>query len=364
MKFHQPNNIANFFFFTILSAFLFSTSSCNHKPEPQPLPLSVTSTLNLLQENPQFVMYLNFKNMRRTEFWKKNVSDSILNAEKTFGSLLNTFKMATGASISEGLDELYYSNSWFGENAIVMKGVLDNNKLMEYISSDSLFSVAKTINGQNIYLKADNGLYFFFKDKNTICASNYLKQIGVMFSTQDTSRSGILINEKIFSSINDIIYKDDLWMISTEKFFIKGIFQNFVLSTSGQSMEDNDSAGVSENENFSDSLASLEKVNIENLYKRFNAVSFSSEMGNDLKFLVQCDLINEESSKYLRSILSGFLSVTKLRSSGNNETNSINILEKIKLDRYDNSVFIELKVDEKNIEELRKINLLNNPGSF
>jgi hypothetical protein len=202
-------------FFIFILACLISINSCSFKPEPQPLPLSVSSTLNLLQENPQFVMYLNFKNMRRTEFWKKNVSDSILNAEKTFGSLLNTFKMATGASISEGLDELYYSNSWFGENAIVMKGVLDNNKLIEYISGDTLFSVAKIINGQNIYLKNDNGLYFYFKDNNTICASNYLKQIGVMFATQDTSKSGILVNEKIYKSISDIIlqrrYVDDLY---------------------------------------------------------------------------------------------------------------------------------------------------------
>lgn len=351
-------------FFIFILACLISINSCSFKPEPQPLPLSVSSTLNLLQENPQFVMYLNFKNMRRTEFWKKNVSDSILNAEKTFGSLLNTFKMATGASISEGLDELYYSNSWFGENAIVMKGVLDNNKLIEYISGDTLFSVAKIINGQNIYLKNDNGLYFYFKDNNTICASNYLKQIGVMFATQDTSKSGILVNEKIYKSISDIIYKEDMWMISTERFFIKGIFQNFVLSTSGLNLEESDSTKAGENEVYNDSSDASEKLSIANLYKRFNSVSFSSEMGNDLKFLVQCDLINEESSKYLRSILSGFLTVTKLRSTGSKDLNSIKILEKIKLDRYDNSVFIELNVDEKNINELRKINLLSEPGSF
>ncbi len=114
-----------FHFLIFIFIFLTVLNSCNFKPDPQPLPLSVSSTLNLLQENPQFVMYLNFKSMRRTEFWKKNISDSLLNAEKTFGSLLHTFKLATGASISDGLDELYYSNSWFGENAIVMKGILD-----------------------------------------------------------------------------------------------------------------------------------------------------------------------------------------------------------------------------------------------
>ena len=120
-------------YFTVLFLFFLTINSCNVKPESQPLPISVKSTLNLLQENPQFVMYMNFKNMRRTDFWKGNVSDSLLNAEKTFGSLLNTFKTATGASISDGLDELYYSNSWFGENAIVIKGVLDQNKLSAFL---------------------------------------------------------------------------------------------------------------------------------------------------------------------------------------------------------------------------------------
>lgn len=351
------------FYFIISTLICLTTfNSCNFKPDPQPLPLSVTSTLNLLQENPQFVMYLNFKNMRRTEFWKKNISDSLLNAEKTFGSLLNTFKLATGASISDGLDELYYSNSWFGENAIVMKGILDNNKLTEFISNDTVFSEVKNINGIKIYLKTDNGLYFYFRDNHTVCASNYLKQIDAMIETSDTSRSGILLNDKIFSAISNIIYKENLWMLSTEKFFIKGIFQNFVNLTSGQSSGETDTANSFEGDVTNDSLESNERLTIDNLYKRFNSISFSSEMSDDLKILIQCECINDESSKYLRSILSGFFSVTRLRSTGDRDKNSLKILDKLKLDRYDNSVFIELNVDESNINELRKMNLLSEPN--
>lgn len=108
-------------------------------------------------------MYLNFKSMRRTEFWKKNISDSILNAEKTFGSLLNTFKVSTGASISEGLDELYYSNSWFGENAIVLKGIFNRTTLDTLLARDSVFSITKSRDGTNIYVNNENGLYFSSK---------------------------------------------------------------------------------------------------------------------------------------------------------------------------------------------------------
>lgn len=336
-------------------------NSCSVKPEAQQLPFSVSSTLGLLQENPQFVMYMNFKNMRHTEFWKRNISDSLLNAEKTFGSLLNTFKTATGASISEGLDELYYSNSWFGENAIVIKGVLDQNRLAEYIAADTIFTIAKNSGGIIIYQMTDNGLYFYFRDKNTICASNYLKQLDVMIAAKDTSRTGILQNEKVLNSIKNILYKDDVWMISSEKIFIKGIFQNFLQSTAGTKMEENDSAVSSDSSSAADSLATKENITIENLYRRFNSISFSAKMSNQLDLLVQCECINEESSNYLRSILNGVISLAKLNSAGNRNRSSVNILDGVKLNRYDNSVFIELNVNENNIKDLKNMNLLNAP---
>lgn len=336
--------------------------SCNFKPEPEPLPFSVNATLNLLQESPQFVMYLNFKNMRRTEFWKKNISDSLFNAEKTFGSLLNTFKMATGASISDGLDELYYSNSWFGENAIVMKGVFDKAKLNEYLVTDSLFSVAKYAGNTPIYIKNDIGLYFFFKDDFTLCASNYLKQLDVMNETKDTSHTGLLANPAVYEAVNNIMYKEDLWMVSTEKIFIRGIFQNFVESTSSLKLNDYDSLNSSP-EVLNDSAAENEKLSIINLYKKFNSVSFSAKMSNDLKFLVQCQCINEEAAKYFRSILNGVITVSRLSSARNNEGSS-KIFQKLKLDRYDNSVFLELNVDDSNLNELRKTNLMSEPKTY
>ena len=344
--------------YLIFTLLLFN--GCSYKPDPEPLPLSVKSTLNLLQENPQFVMYLNFKNMRRTEFWQKNISDSMLNIEKTFGSLLNTFKLATGASISEGVDELYYSNSWFGENAIVLRGIFDKEKLNNYLTTDSIFSITKNANGLDIYIKNDNGLYFYFRDDFTICASNYLKQIDIMTETKDTSVTGLLQNKEIYNAINNIIYKQDLWMVTNEKFFIKGIFQNFIDETIAENKSpESDSLNISESEN--DTALAQEKPSIENLYKRFNAICFSAKMDKELKLLIQGECINEETSKYLRSILNGLITVAKLNASGKKQAPSVKLLNKIKLNRYDESVFIELNVDESNLQELRKTNLMSEP---
>jgi len=336
-------------------------NGCNFKPEAEPLPLSVKSTLNLLQENPQFVMYLNFNNMRRTEFWRKNVSDSMMNAEKTFGSLLNTFKIATGASVSEGIDELYYSNSWFGENAIIVKGIFDKNKLNTYLLTDSLFSITKYKDGSNIYIKNDNGLYFYFRDDFTICASNYLKQIDIMMETKDTSVSGLLLNKKVFETINNVIYKQDLWMVSTEKVFIKGIFQNFLETTAEKNFPDIDTLSNPGEESLKDSSQSNEKMTVENLYKRFNSLSFSADMDKDLNFLIQGECIDEESSKYLRSIVNGLLTVAKLSSAGKQKDPTARLLNKVKLERYDNSVYVEVNIDEAILKDLKKTNLLNEP---
>ncbi|MGB3018739.1 MAG: hypothetical protein WBC65_13095 [Ignavibacteria bacterium] len=347
MKSHQK-------FTAIAVLFLLLLSSCSLRPDPEPLPFSVQTTLNLLQENSQFVMYLNFKSMRRTEFWKKNISDSILNAEKTFGSLLNTFKVSTGASISEGLDELYYSNSWFGENAIVLKGIFNRTTLDTLLARDSVFSITKSRDGTNIYVNNENGLYFFFKDNFTICASNYLKQIDEMIETSDTSKAGLLSNPKMLETIQSVVNKENLWMVTNEKMFIRGLFMNLLETTSGKQVEENDSAAV-------DTTVTDDNLTVRNLYKAVNSLSFSAKMGKDLSLLVQGECISERTSKYLSEILSGLITVAKLSEKDKQDPETSQMLKNIELDRYDETVYVSVTIDEKNLAAFRSKNLMRTP---
>ncbi|MBK9227003.1 MAG: hypothetical protein IPL67_08160 [Ignavibacteria bacterium] len=347
MKSHQK-------FTAIAVLFLLLLSSCSLRPDPEPLPFSVQTTLNLLQENSQFVMYLNFKSMRRTEFWKKNISDSILNAEKTFGSLLNTFKVSTGASISEGLDELYYSNSWFGENAIVLKGIFNRTTLDTLLARDSVFSITKSREGTNIYVNNENGLYFFFKDNFTICASNYLKQIDEMIETSDTSKAGLLSNPKMLETIQSVVNKENLWMVTNEKMFIRGLFMNLLETTSGKQVEENDSAAV-------DTTVTDDNLTVRNLYKAVNSLSFSAKMGTDLSLLVQGECISERTSKYLSEILSGLITVAKLSEKDKQDPETSQMLKNIELDRYDETVYVSVTIDEKNLAAFRSKNLMRTP---
>jgi len=341
-------------FTAIAVLFLLLLSSCSLRPDPEPLPFSVQTTLNLLQENSQFVMYLNFKSMRRTEFWKKNISDSILNAEKTFGSLLNTFKVSTGASISEGLDELYYSNSWFGENAIVLKGIFNRTTLDTLLARDSVFSITKSRDGTNIYVNNENGLYFFFKDNFTICASNYLKQIDEMIETSDTSKAGLLSNPKMLETIQSVVNKENLWMVTNEKMFIRGLFMNLLETTSGKQVEENDSAAV-------DTTVTDDNLTVRNLYKAVNSLSFSAKMGKDLSLLVQGECISERTSKYLSEILSGLITVAKLSEKDKQDPETSQMLKNIELDRYDETVYVSVTIDEKNLAAFRSKNLMRTP---
>ncbi len=341
------------FLCAILICFSFFLYSCsNNAPKIEPLPISVKNNFNLLQKDPQFVLYINFKSMNKTSFWKANISDSLLNSERTFGSLLNTFKVATGASISEGLDELYYSNSWMGENSIVLKGIFDRKKLNDYLLNDSNFSKANAKDGTPVYMKNDNRLYFFFKDNFTICASNYMTIIDGMTTIRDTSKTGLLENPEMVSAIEKIYNKESLWMISKEQMFIRGIFMNF-LESKLETGSSNSSKEIDSN-----------KISIENIYSKISSVSFSAKMDNDLNFFIQTDFINGESSTFFKNFITGMLSLSKIASTvkGNEKSPSDKILEATKVESYDNTVMIIMNVNNSNISDFRKGAIIKKPN--
>lgn len=338
--------------YIVLICFSFFLYSCSgDKPKIEPLPLSVKNNFNLLQKDPQFVLYINFKSMNKTPFWKANISDSLLNAERTFGSLLNTFKTATGVSISDGLDELYYSNSWIGENAIVLKGVFDRKKFNDFIATDSSFAKANAKDGTPVYINENNRLHFFFKDNFTICASNYMTIIEEMTTVKDTSKTGLALNQDMISSIEKIYYKDNLWMISKEKMFIRGIFVNLLESKLEPEM------------NRENKELDTTKLSIENIYNKMSSVSFSARMESDLNFYIQTDFVDGESSSFFKTYVTGLLSLSKIASGvkGSNKSPADKILEATKVESYDNTVLINMNVNNGNINDFRKGAIIQKP---
>jgi hypothetical protein len=338
---------------------------CSNKPSPEKLPLSVKATLPLLQESPQFVMYMNFKEMRTSGFWKQNISDSILNAERNFGSLLYTFKLATGASISEGIDELYFSNAWLGENSLVVKGVFDKSKLDNYILKDTLFKRTTRSDGINIYMYKMNDLYFFFKDNFTLCASNYMKRIDDMIAVTDTSvNSGMMKNKDLLNAIEATVYKDHIWMLSTEKAFIRGILSNFIQSKSSDAdknkFEITDSSSAKP-----DSLNRVEDKIMNDMYKNVNSFILSGKMKDELKFIVQFECIDSKSADSFEKILNGMIALVKLSSNTKKDKKSSaaeSILDNITINSFDKSLQINVDINQKNISDFRQNTLLKRPN--
>jgi len=338
------------YFIIILNCSFFITS-CGKKLDPDPLPLTVKQNLALLQSDPQFVMYFNFKKMRDTKFWEQFLSDSVFSAERNFGGFLSLINQAAGVSISNGIDEMYFSNSWIGDNSIVVKGTFDRKRVNDYISADTLYSKIDYPGGIVVYKQLDANLNFYFKDDFTLVASNYLKQIENTFTVTDTSNSGLLSNFNLMREIELIKYKENLWMISNQKLFIRGIFENF--SEAGRKKKDvlpgNDSSSVS------DTASSNEMNELYSIYKKINSVSFSLKMSDELEIVMQNECEDNNSATELKNRMEAVIALAKLSSaiSGKKPSAIIKLLDKVETNVFDKTVLLEAGLNGNDIKEIR-----------
>jgi len=344
-------SIAYLVIIVICSLFIFN---CGKKLDPDPLPLTVKQNLALLQNDPQFVMYFNFKKMRDTRFWEQFLSDSVFSAERNFGGFLSLINQAAGVSISNGIDEMYFSNSWIGDNAIVVKGTFDRKRVNDYVSADTLYTKIEYPNGITVYKQLDANLNFYFKDDFTLCASNYLKLIENTFTVTDTSNSGLLTNFNLMKEIEMIKYKENLWMISNQKLFIRGIFENFSdMNKKKQPVMPGSESGDSLNLN--DTTQSEEMAELFSIYKKINSVAFSVKMTDEIDIVMQNECEDNNSAVELKNRMEAVIALAKLSTtlSGKKPPPAIKLLDNVETNVFDKTVVIEAKLSEKDIREIR-----------
>lgn len=344
------------FFFLPILVFL----ACSKVPAPEKLPVTMKENLRLLQKDPQFLIYMNFNNMRGTAFWKSFIGDSILKAESDFQSALKTFKDVTGTSISEGLNEFYLANSWEGENTIVIVGAFDKEKINNYIKNDTSYTIVYTSNNIPIYVNKNNNLYFFLKDNSTICASNYMKRLEAIMNLTDTSKNTLVDNNDFIRVIEKSIYKTQLMMISNQKTFIRGIFLNLFKPKITAGLQDlkTDSTG----NYFLDSNIKKEDNYFDKLHENINSFSFSAKMESELKVVIQFEFINEKNSEEFTKVLNGIVSISKAQAASQPDSKQVDaILNSIEILQDKNQCIIKILITKDNIEEFRKIQLMNKP---
>jgi hypothetical protein len=332
--------------------------NCSKKFNPELLSKSTRQNLAYLQQDPQFVMYFNFKKMRDTGFWKKYMSDSIFSSERNFGSFLNILKNATGASISNGIDELFFSNSWVGDNALVIKGTFDRNKVNDYIKSDSQYSKMPFPNNVIVYNLVPMHFYFYFKDDFTVCASNYLPQIEGTFNITDTSKTGLLNNDFALTQIEHIKNKDHLWMMSSQKLFIRGIFENLADLGGNKSNKLKIPGGENKDSTFTQpDTSSAGDFDLKQIYNKINAVSFSLKMTDDLGLTMQNECTDESAASELKNKMDAIIALSKLSaqlSKKGGQEQMVKLLDKIETHSYDKTLLIEAALNDAQITELRR----------
>jgi hypothetical protein len=344
----------------ILAVIVFSAFSCSNKPSSEKLPLSVKASLNLLPEKPQFVMYVNFKYLRTTEFWKQNISDSIFSAENTFGSMLNVFKSATGATISDGLDEIFFANSWTGENAIVMKGSFDRNKISNFLSNDTVFRKTDDSKGFVYYTHIPSNTMFFLKDNYTLCASNYSEQLSMMKNIADTSSTGLINNQELMTAINSIMNKESLWLVSTEKTFIRGVFANFTDMKSGKKFDKSNSNVDSLINGTPDSLNKGDDIITNKLFEKVSSISLNAKMKNELDLVLQFECMDSDAAAYVDKLFNGIIGLAKISSAGKKDKKNgafDKVLNDISVRRYDNTILVSARINSENIKDFRSSNM-------
>lgn len=136
-------------------------------------------------------------------------------------------------------------------------------------------------------------------------------------------------------------------MVSTEKMFIRGVFLNFLGGGTG---------GMNPGEEEQQSPDSP-AGDIGTLYENVNSIGFSVNMETDLKLIVQCGCINDESANKIRKLINGLLTFSKLGTALKSEEEKSateEMLNSIEVKNYGSDVFLEINVNDQNIADFQK----------
>lgn len=221
------------------------------------------------------------------------------------------------------------------------------------MSKDTVYEKISYPGNVIIYKNKDLNLNFYFKDEFTVCASNYLKQVENTLNVTDTSKTGLLANSDAMYAIERIKFKENLWMMSAQKLFIRGIYENFAdvgNKESGKPQEkfEPDTTG--------DTTATTGNFNLQSMYKKINAVSFSLKMTDELKFIMQNECEDKPSASELKNKLEGVLALIKLSTqfTKKNPPEIMKVFDRINIDIYEKTVVLSVDLNDKQVEEIRK----------
>jgi hypothetical protein len=177
---------------------------------------------------------------------------------------------------------------------------------------------------------------------------------------KDTSTAGLLMNPDAMQAIENILYKEHLWMMSNQKLFIRGIYENFydvnaLGKFSPPELSESDTTQIADTSKIKEGL-----IDFSSVYEKINAVSFSLKMSDDIELNMQNECGEDKSAEELKNLLDGVIALTKISTKLSQKRPSavLNLLENIKINSYGKTVLLELNITEKQVAEIRKQRIL------
>ncbi len=329
--------------FLLIITLALMSMSCSQNPNAEKLPVTVKETLKLLNPNPQVVIYINFNNLRKSNFWKENIGDTLFSPESETANIFEVIKKISGVSFSNGLNELFISNSWEGDNTIIIKGAFNKDSIYQNIRKDTAYATLNTPSGKAIYAFKEKNLYFFLWDNATLAASNYYDRVEEITRITDTSSTaGINQNPDLLHSIEDIFYKSGVWMVSTDKFFIK----ETLMLMSNPNMDRSELLNA-------DSVFSKSMGKFDPILKNTKSAALSAKMENNLNLSVQFGFPDENQAKDASNLLTSLISLSRL-SSINKDSPINKIFEDVDIFSEKNNAILNFKITKDNISTFRK----------
>jgi hypothetical protein len=286
------------FVLIIMLGFVFN--SCL-KEVSQPIEPAVIKKLRLIPADPVNVIYLNFKNLKKSRYWKDFLVKDLEIKEKASKTIFDSL----GIDFEKDIDEIIIATEW--------------NDFKTFI-----ITLNKPV--QNLELKRS------FKDFKIHIDDK------VLFITNDEHRMEQIENNDFENSftknplfrriINSIQYKDYFWFVTRNT----SIFLNLLKD------------------------GSKDDEKIENLFRSINFINFSLKFDRDLSINSHWECVDEYKANLLRGVLNGIISALILT-----EPNDPFVNELSRADVYieNKGVDIQLKISKERINELRQSIIAN-----
>lgn len=282
----------------IVLGFIFN--SCL-KEVSEPIEPSVLKKLRLIPTDPVNVIYLNFKNLKKSKYWNDLLVKDLAVKEKTSKIIFDSL----GVDFERDIDEIIIATEWNDFQTFI----ITLNKAYRNLELKRQFNDFKIL--------IDDKILFITND------SQRIEQVG-----NNQFENSFTRNPLFRRIINSIQYKDYFWFVTRNT----SIFLNL--------MKD----------------GSKNDEKIENLFRSINFINFSLKFDKDLSINSHWECVDEYKANLLRGILNGIISALILT-----EPNDpfVNELSRANLYIENKGVDIQLKISKERVNELRQSIIAN-----